>query len=270
MVRAAPGSSLNAASERAWTCRIASDWIVKSQRHTNLVLDVALPCSPELARAFRVLKHIVIEAALPEALVEDWPARAADLVTKYGVDIRREFEDQILTYRVVTGDTISTLWPELHEFYKAPATRDWIRFITGEREIFISGNQLSRININHMSHSGESYRWHFDASAYTLLLFLSTSTLEDGGAFELVPPSPVAALAGTDHRESLIASDGHASIVSIPPRIGTIVLMDGASCRHRVAPLLRARQRITIPMVYSAVLDDSRPNGLDDYLYKSD
>lgn len=219
-----------------------------------LVSRVNLPCKSAHSAAFRQSRHIVVENAIPEETASLWRAHAAELIASHGLEIRRDSGGQLLTYRVVTGEIIRDLWPELYELYTAAHIRDWIRSITGERDIYLSRNQRSCININIMSHRGESYRWHFDAVPYTLLLFLTTSAEEDGGAFEMSPPP----------------SATPAPDVRILPRAGTIVLMDGSSCRHQVAPLLRDSPRITVPMVYPSIADDSRPEGLDDYLYRGD
>ncbi|HYG99542.1 MAG TPA: 2OG-Fe(II) oxygenase [Terriglobales bacterium] len=212
---------------------------------------------PELRRSFQEQSYVLVHEAIPEPTAEAWRLKAAELIAQRGITIRRDSDRYSLTYRVVTGKVIRDHWPELFDFYTAASTRDWICHITGERNIYTSKNLRSSININSMSDTGESYRWHFDAIPYTLLLFLTTSVPEDGGAFELVPRSAAA------------TPDTTGATISILPRAGSVLLMDGTHCQHRVSPLLRPSQRLTIPMVFPNIPDDSRPDGLDDYLYES-
>jgi hypothetical protein len=51
----------------------------------------------------------------------------------------------------------------------------------------VSPHLESAININVLAQEGDVYRWHLDAVAYTLLLYLSDSHIDDGGALELFP-----------------------------------------------------------------------------------
>ena len=194
-------------------------------------------------------KLVLIRDAVSSEVILKWSSIAEELVEDYGVDIHRENDGMPLDYRVVTGDVIRQHWRELYDFYTSPKTRDWVRNLTGDGHIFVSRNLKSSVNINSMRTPGQIYRWHTDAIPYTLLLFLTDVPESDGGALEITP-----------------AGCGD-SPVAIQPRAGSIVLMDGSICRHRVAPLLSPRQRLTVPMVYPTVEDDSRPPGLDDYLY---
>jgi hypothetical protein len=51
------------------------------------------------------------------------------------------------------------------------------------------------------------------------------------------------------------------------PKEGDAVLMDGTSCYHRVAPILRSHIRISVPMVFPRTSTHLRPSTLDNYLY---
>jgi hypothetical protein len=58
-----------------------------------------------------------------------------------------------------------------------------------------------------------------------------------------------------------------AGIVSLVPARGTIVVVDGTRCYHRVTPLLRPALRLSVPLVFPNAQGLSRPTGLDPYLY---
>ena len=53
------------------------------------------------------------------------------------------------------------------------------------------------------------------------------------------------------------------------PTAGTVVLMDGTRCLHRVSPIVGRHERISIPMVFTPNPEEPRPAGLDDYLYRA-
>jgi hypothetical protein len=80
------------------------------------------------------------------------------------------------------------------------------------------------------------------------LLYLSDSSEENGGALEMRVSEAVKAML---------------------PVAGTVVLMDGTRCMHRVSPILSRHERISVPMVFTPTPNDDRPAGLDDYLYRT-
>jgi hypothetical protein len=157
----------------------------------------------------------------------------------------------------VTGETIKECWPELYDFFSAPELRSWISEVTGTQGIALSQHLQSAININVLNEPGEVYRWHFDAEPYTALLYLSDSEPEDGGFLELYPN------ANLETSETLPAQGR----IQFLPRRGSLVLMDGTRCYHRVSPILRRHQRVSIPMVFPAQASRTRPENLDSYLY---
>ena len=230
---------------------------------------VQLPYRPEWAREFAKSHAAVIYDALPPQVVAEWRAISSDLVTCFGIDIERRSAHHLLTYRVVTGDVLRRHAPEIFAFYSAPETADWVRQITGAPSIVTSARERSAININCLERPGERYRWHFDAIPYTLLLYLTDHAAEDGGALELCACPPARA----DHADRSPAREPdplevEREKISITPRAGMMVLMDGTRCYHSVAPVLRPISRLSIPMVFPVSREHERPDGLDDYLYQ--
>jgi 2OG-Fe(II) oxygenase superfamily len=178
-------------------------------------------------------------------------AKALEIAARYARRIEQQSLNNPLRYRVVTGDVIATEWPELFATYQSLELRNWVAGITGIPTIVSSSHLRSSININIMGEPGEVYRWHTDASGVTLLLYLSDSREEDGGSLQLRAP-------------------GASTPVSMIPTAGTVVLMDGTRCLHRVSPIVGRHERISIPMVFTPSPDEPRPAGLDDYLYSAE
>lgn len=203
---------------------------------------------------FEVDHYIILPQALPESLVRNWQRRAL-AVSKHARMISRSDGVSKLVYRVATGDVIRVHWPELFAFYQDNHTVGWVREVTGRHQVCPSEHIVSGVNLNILDSSESVYRWHFDAVPYTVLIYLTETLPENGGALELVPGC----------RRHEVPDLSTAGIVRHFPSAGTIVLMDGTRCYHRVAPMLRAVLRLSIPLVYTDA--HTRPSGLDSYLY---
>jgi hypothetical protein len=216
---------------------------------------LALPAPEALARQFAKSAHVICYEVLSPESTRAMRERALALVEQRATKIDQRSAEHVLRYRVVPGDVVRDEWPELFALYESAALRDWVAGVTRAPQIFNSRNIRSAVNINALGEPGEVYRWHTDAAGFTLLLYLTDSAEGDGGELELRPP------------ESSKLESGE--VLSFRPTAGAVVLMDGTRCEHRAAPILRPHQRISIPMVFTTTPDDSRPAGLDDYLYRS-
>jgi hypothetical protein len=212
--------------------------------------DLALPVSKALREQFARDAYAICPRVLGPEHVRSLREQALAMVQQYARRIQQASAEHVLRYRVVTGDIIRTAWPELFALYESRELREWVSVISGTPAIFNSSQLRSAININALGEPGEVYRWHFDAAGFTVLLYLSDSTAEDGGALEIRPPST-----------------GETAAIRMLPTSGTVVLMDGTRCLHRASPVLRPHERISIPMVFTATAEHGRPDGLDDYLY---
>src|SRR5919204_4772981 len=136
--------------------------------------------SSDVEFAFRNSRYVVLHEVLPIKVLRAWRTRAVALATRFALTISRGAGGDRLQYRVVTGDIIQKHWPELFQFYTGKQTREWIQGVTGEPQIFNSVNLRSALNINFLEQPGDAYRWHFDAVAYTLILFLADLQTDDG------------------------------------------------------------------------------------------
>ncbi len=222
------------------------------------VLSPALPLSEELRLHFHANGFALVRDILPHEVVAEMRRTARDFAMRVGKNIRQSNDGHVLSYTVVAGEMIRDRFPDLFSFYETPEMRQWIRVLTGANGIYLSRNLRSAVNINSMRETGQIYRWHFDAVPYTAILFLTTSAPADGGALEI-------AIRNVDRAAALPQNGAEFCIL---PLAGTLLLMDGTRCLHRAAPLLRETLRLTVPMVYPVVADDTRPSGLDEYLYR--
>lgn len=224
----------------------------------------------QLVAQFASSRCVVVHDALPADTISRWRETALDLVRPFGIDIHRNSDGHLLSYRVVSGEVIREHCPELWDFYTAPDTAEWVRGVTGSPTIVTSHHVRSAININCLEAPGHRYRWHFDANPYTLLLYLTTNDAADGGELEFYPNLKQGRAEGGDW-ERRVTSAEHlrtAQKVTVPSRAGTFVLMDGTVCYHSAAPIRRSCLRLSVPMVFPPTRLHDRPPELDDYLYR--
>ncbi len=224
--------------------------IVTAGKDIRRHVDFSLPVSGDLPPAFARGGFVVCPDVVRPGRAREWRQRAVDIARRCARQIEQQTEAHLLRYRVVTGDLIATEWPELFAFYQSAELREWVAAIAGVPTTFPSPHLQSAINVNVMGEPGDIYRWHTDASGFTLLLYLSDSHEADGGSLEIRAP------------------DGRGTTAMVPAA-GTVVLMDGTRCLHRVSPVMRRHERISIPMVFTPTEAHERPTGLDDYLYSA-
>jgi hypothetical protein len=175
-------------------------------------------------------------------------AEVRAIVRRCSKAIDRREHGYRLFYQVVTGDDIKAYAPLLFNIYTQHAMLSWAQALTHRPSLGPSPHLRSAININCLHTAGQQYPWHRDAIPYTALLFMSTLPRNAGGTF------------------LIRAADGQ--LVTIEPKAGVLVFMDGERCPHAVSQLHENTVRLTVPMVYPAV-DVARPAGLDEYLYAS-
>lgn len=209
--------------------------------------DLALPPAAALATGFARHAYVLCPAALAPESARDLREHALALARRHARRIEQVSGEHVLRYRVVPGDVVCDEWPELFALFRAPQLAAWVAAVASVPAVFPSAHLRSAVNINVLGEPDEVYRWHTDAAGLTLLLYLSDSGDEDGGELELRAP------------------DG---VVSWRPAAGAVILMDGTRCPHRVAPVRRAHERVSVPMVFVPGGEAARPAGLDDYLYR--
>jgi len=207
-----------------------------------------LPAGDEVRTLFEQRGVLLVPDFLGPAEADALAARAASLVARRALHIRRSVDGSTLDYRVVTGDVIREEAASIYEMYETAHLLEWIRHVADTEEVGRSPHERSAVNINVLDTAGQEYRWHHDAVPYTVLVFLTTLSASAGGEF----------LVRTRRDE----------LMTVRPVAGQLVLMDGRQCAHAVAPLRENAIRITVPMVFPAYQVE-RPPGLDDYLYST-
>jgi hypothetical protein len=207
-----------------------------------------LPGGEKCRARFRKDGYVVVGQSLEVASATHAAAIAARTVDAFARSIDRRGDGSRLAYSVVTGEQIQSAAPTLFDLYASETLLEWVRDVTECPTVSKSPHLQSAVNINCLTMAGEEYPLHRDALPYTVLLFLSDVVLESGGTFV------IHSLAG--------------EVAMIQPKLGQLVLMDGARCEHGVMRLSRDAWRITMPMVFPSAFVE-RPAGLDDYLYGS-
>jgi hypothetical protein len=209
-------------------------------------LVLHLPPPRDVDAEFHRRGFILVPDFLSAAATSALSRLAADLRVRVGVRVERAANSDPLRYDVVTGDRIRFAAPALFDLYSSARVLDWVRRVTHCASVNVSAHLRSAVNVNCLSRVGQCYPPHTDAVPYTAVLFLSSLPATAGGEL------------------AIHALDGE--VVSITPRGGLLLLMDGARCRHAVAPLREETMRLSVPMVYPAHRVE-RPAGLDEFLY---
>lgn len=177
------------------------------------ILSLRLPSPSTLTVSFQQLGFAIAQSVLPKTVCSGWRTTATRLAQDSALEINKQGKlgGTGLCYAVVTGETVAKEWLEMFSIYRSPILHEWIRTITRSEDIFQSNHLRSAININILSR-GEVYPWHFDAVPYTLILYLSDSAREDGGALQI-----------RNTRSS-------GEIFTYLPHAGDLILMDGTRC----------------------------------------
>jgi hypothetical protein len=108
--------------------------------------------------------------------------------------------------------------------------------------------ERTAININVLRGRGARYEWHVDSNPVTGLLFCSTADAGAGGSL---------VFRARDSQRALVR-----------PKAGTFICFDAREVDHRVAPLRRSADRISMPMnYYLSAVEQPRPDDLDAQIY---
>ncbi len=187
-------------------------------------------------------------------------------------EIHRPTKGRPLRYKVIDGTQIQQHLPEIWELYTGPV-QQYVQQASGER-LAPLGNLTAGVNVNLMQPGRSSYRWHYDRSRVTAILYLNQV---EGGETELYPNYRILlgrwrssglqrALDRLIQFAPLMRVFGRK--VRVAPRTGRLVSMRADRCWHSVSAVHGERERINIILAYD------RPGtvfpaeqGLDSYLY---
>jgi hypothetical protein len=219
-------------------------------------MSYALPKADGLRPLFRRDGFAVVSGILRGSALKQWQQQAQTL-TKHARTVVRRNDRVELAYKVVTGGHIRNHWRDLLAFYTDSDVLKWLMALTDDPKIRLSPHLQSAVNLNILDTKDFQYRWHFDAVAYTAILYLTDVRREDGGALCIIP----------NCRRHVVPDVRGSKIVELWPQAGSMVVMDGTRCYHSVGPMLREASRLSIPLVFPNVGASPRPAGLDAYLY---
>jgi len=190
-------------------------------------------------------------------------------------EIHREARGRALRYSVIDGHQIRDQLPEVWDLYAGPV-RDLVSEIATE-EMFPLDNVRAGVNVNVMPPGRSEYRWHYDRTPLTAVLYLNEV---EGGETELYPGlrillserRPARAQRLLDRFVSVRpvrSMRAGRSVVS--PKPGRLVTMAGNRCWHSVRGVEGRRDRVNVILAYdrkgvTSAVDDN----LDSYLYSND
>lgn len=189
-------------------------------------------------------------------LPSDWEQQVKHVVERSGVCTRLDHlsatsrepaNSPPLEVCVVTGEPILQNIKWLHDLYAEELATFASEF--AGREVVTAIDLQSSVNINLLRGLDARYERHVDSNPVTGILFVTTLLPTDGG--ELV-------------------FEGQSRNTVILPRAGVFIAFDARNITHYVAALKAPVDRISIPMnYYFAGEEQPRPDGMNEYLYKS-
>lgn len=146
-----------------------------------------------------------------------------------------------ITDECIAGDS------PLRALYDAPAFRDFLCAVLGERALYDYADSLSSINL-HYAERGQELGWHFDNASFAVTLMIQPAL--QGGVFEFVGDARGGGDDATYARcEKILNGEVEAETLSMRP--GTLVLFCGRRSLHRVSPVKGNRTRMLAALAYN-------------------
>ena len=187
-------------------------------------------------------------------------------------EISRPMKDRSLRYSVIDGERIRADLPSVWNLYQGAANQ-FVNELAGV-PLEPLQNVKAGVNVNVMSPGRSEYRWHYDRTAVTAILYLNQV---EGGETELYPNYRIL-LNGKQHSRLQLTLDrslqprgvrrlfGTKQVVE--PHPGRLVVMRGNRCWHSVRGVQGSEDRINIILAYDAPdAQFGMEVGLDSYLY---
>jgi hypothetical protein len=148
--------------------------------------------------------------------------------------------------------------------------------VAGE-EMFPLQNERAGVNVNVMEPGNSEYRWHYDRTPVTAVLYLNAV---EGGATELYPTLWILL---SDQRRARtqrvldrmvttrLVRGARSKKVAVAPRGGRLVAIAGNRCWHSVSGVRGSDDRVNIILAYDRKdATFAAEQGLDSYLYTND
>lgn len=183
--------------------------------------------------------------------------------------IQRPSGPRPLDYFVIGGVAIAEHLPELHRLRER--VNRLVNGCCGQRLAPLA-NARAAVNVN-ITPPGGAYRWHYDRNAVTAIVYLNDV---EGGETEMYPryrvriPARYSAVQRALDRFLQVPATRRTfgRLVTVRPKAGRVLVMEGNRCLHSVRAVNGTRERIAVILSYDepeatfAIEKD-----LDAYLY---
>lgn len=218
--------------------------------------------------------YVVQESFLPDEQIE----QLLQAITQFRAQhilpaIHREVLGRALRYTVIDGEKIGQHLPTIDQIYQDLSA--FVQDVSGQQMTTLE-NRTVGVNVNILL-GGDSYRWHYDRNAVTVILYLNKV---EGGALEFYPkyrillpekaPSFLQKWLDRLLQLSLIRTL-FSRKQAVAPAPGRMLLMHGRTCLHSVSPVTGEQERVSMILAYdtpqTSLLENSE---LDKYLYTKD
>ncbi len=187
-------------------------------------------------------------------------------------EIYRPMKGRSLRYYVIDGKQIKKHLSRIWRLYK-DGVNPLVNQLTNKQFLPLE-NIRAGVNVNIMPPNRSEYRWHYDRTTITAILYLNDV---EGGETELYPNYRIL-LSNTKYMTVQRILDGflHLKILrdrfgektQIKPRQGRLVIMRGNRCWHSVRSVRGENERINIILAYDLPgVQLPFEKSLDSYLY---
>lgn len=187
-------------------------------------------------------------------------------------EIHRPTKGRPLRYKVIDGEQIQQHLPDIWSLYTGRVLRH-VESASATR-LEPLGNLKAGVNVNIMQPGRSSYRWHYDRTRFTSILYLNEV---EGGETELYPNYRILLGDRSNLRlqralDRLIQFAPLVSLIGdkvrVAPQAGRLVTMRADRCWHSVSAVRGEHERINLILAYD-LPGAAFPTeaGLDSYLY---
>ncbi len=187
-------------------------------------------------------------------------------------EIHRDMRGRSLHYSVIDGLAIRDHLPQIWDLYIG-RVNEMVRNLVGEDVVPLASSRVG-VNVNVMPPGRSEYRWHYDRCAVTAIIYLNEV---EGGETEFYPrlrwllsnQERVRTQKALDRlARSWLARSIRSKKVTVRPKPGRLVLMEGNRCWHSVRGVQGTRDRINVILAYDVEGSSfAAEEALDAYLY---
>ena len=187
-------------------------------------------------------------------------------------EIYRPMKTRSLRYYVINGEQIKNNLSDIWKIYQG-AVNELVNQLTGEQYIPLDNIRVG-VNVNIMPPGRSEYRWHYDRTRITAILYLNAV---EGGETELYPNYRILLKNGNQAQiQRLLDSFLQIRLVRnafrkktlIAPRPGRLLIIRGNTCWHSVRSVEGSKERINIILAYDIPgAQFPMEKDLDSYLY---